>query len=136
MSLLVELSEKQTVPQYFETLFRYIINTIDDVSVDELTDIVKDALSAKQGDMVMTLAEKLRKEGFEKGIQQGMQQGRQQGLIEGIELAVSLKFPAEAFKNVPLIYQIKDTNRLKAVKSAMVAVKSADELIGIIKSLG
>jgi hypothetical protein len=84
LSLLVELSEKRSVSQYFETVFRYIINTIDQVSVDELTDIVKEALSAKQGEMVMTLAEKLRKERFEKGIEQGMQQGMQQGLIEGI----------------------------------------------------
>ena len=88
----------------------------------------------------MTLAEKLRKEGFEKGIQQGVQQGVQQGiqqgLIEGIEVAVSLKFAADAFKIVPLIYQIKDTNLLKAVKSAVLTAKSADELIGIIKSLG
>ena len=139
-SLLVDLSEKETVPQYFETVFRYIINNIDDVSADELTTIVKDSLSAKQGAFVMTLAEKLRKEGFEKGVQQGMQQGMQQGiqqgLIEGIEVAVSLKFTADAFKIMPLIYQIKDTNRLKALKSAVVTAKATDELIVIIKSLG
>jgi predicted transposase/invertase (TIGR01784 family) len=140
LSLLVDLMEKQSVPQYFETVFRYIINNIDEVSVDDLTTIVKESLSQQQGEFVMTLAEKLRKEGFEKGVQQGMQQGMQQGiqqgLIEGIEVAVSLKFAAEAFKIVPLIYQIKDTNLLKAVKSAVVTSKTADELIGIIKSLG
>jgi predicted transposase/invertase (TIGR01784 family) len=148
LSLLADLADKQTAGQYLETVFRYIINNIDDVSADELSGIVKDSLSAKQGEMVMTLAEKLRKEGFEKGIQQGVQQGIQQGvqqgiqqgiqqgLIEGIEVAVSLKFAADAFKIVPLIYQIKDTNLLKAVKSAVVTAKSADELIAIIKSLG
>ncbi len=144
LALLANLAEKQTAGQYLETVFRYIINNIDDVSADELTDIVKDSLSAKQGEMVMTLAEKLRKEGFEKGIQQGVQQGIQQGvqqgiqqgLIEGIEVAVSLKFAADAFKIVPLINQIKDTNLLKAVKSAVVTAKTADELIMIIKSLG
>ena len=31
-SLLLEAVEKQTVPQYFETVFRYIVNNIDDVS--------------------------------------------------------------------------------------------------------
>jgi hypothetical protein len=36
---------------------------------------------------------------------------------------------------VPLIYQIKDKNRLKAVKSAAVTAKTADEWIEIIKSL-
>lgn len=143
LSLLVQLSEKETVPQYVETVFRYIINNIDDVSVDDLTTIVKESLSEKQGEIVMTLAEKLREEGFEKGIregiqqgmQQGMEQGMQQGLIEGIELAISFKFPADAFKIVPLVCQIKDLNVLKAIKAAVVSTKTADELIGIIKSL-
>ncbi len=131
LSLLAQLLEKQTVPQYLETVFRYIINNIDDISADDLTKIVKESLSEKQGELVMTLAEKLRKEGFEKGIQQGIQQG----LIEGIELAVSLKFINDAFKIVPLIYQVKDTSQLKAIKSALVTAKTADELIEIIKSL-
>jgi predicted transposase/invertase (TIGR01784 family) len=135
LSLLAQLLEKQTVPQYLETVFRYIINNIDDVSTDDLTKIVKESLSEKQGELVMTLAEKLRKEGFEKGIQQGMQRGIQQGLIEGIELAVSLKFVNDAFKIVPLIYQVKDTSQLKAIKSAIITSKTADELIEIIKSL-
>jgi predicted transposase YdaD len=139
LSLLVDLSQKQTVPQYFETVFRYIINNIDDVSAEDLTRIVKESLSEKQGAFVMTLAEKLRQEGFEKGIQQGIQQGGQQGIqqgvIEGIELAVSVKFANDAFKIIPLIYQIKDTGLLKAVKSAVVTAKTADELIDIIKNL-
>jgi predicted transposase YdaD len=139
LSLLVDLSQKQTVPQYFETVFRYIINNIDDVSAEDLTRIVKESLSEKQGAFVMTLAEKLRQEGFEKGIQQGIQQGVQQGIqqgvIEGIELAVSVKFANDAFKIIPLIYQIKDTGLLKAVKSAVVTAKTADELIDIIKNL-
>jgi predicted transposase YdaD len=135
LSLLVDLSQQQTVPQYFETVFRYIINNIDDVSAEDLTRIVKESLSEKQGAFVMTLAEKLRQEGFEKGIQQGVQQGIQQGFIEGIELAVSVKFANDAFKIVPQIYQIKDTGLLKAVKSAVLTAKTADELIDIIKSL-
>jgi predicted transposase/invertase (TIGR01784 family) len=152
LSLLVELSEKQTVPQYFETVFRYIINNIDDVSVNDLTKIAKESLSEKQGDVVMTLAEKLHKEGFDKGMQQGKQEGLQQGmqqglqeglqeglrqgLIEAIEVAVSLKFSREAFKIMPMVYQVSDTNLLKTIKSAVLTAKEADELIGIIKGLG
>ena len=143
LALLAQLFEKETVPQYFETVFRYIINNVDDVSADDLAEIVRKALSEQQGDCIMTLAERLRQEGFEKGIQQGMQQGiqqgrqqgMQQGLLEGIEVAVAFKFASEAFKIVPLIYQIKDMNLLKAVKSALVTAKTADELIESIKSL-
>ncbi|MDA8140414.1 MAG: Rpn family recombination-promoting nuclease/putative transposase, partial [Desulfobacteraceae bacterium] len=113
LSLLLQLMEKQTVPQYFETVFRYIISNIDDISVDDLTQIVKESLSEKQGDVVMTLAEKLRKEGYDKGVQQGMQQG----LIEGIEVAVSVRFSRYAFRIMPLMYQMKDTHLLKTLKS-------------------
>jgi hypothetical protein len=147
LSLLVELSEKQTVPQYFETIFRYIINNIDDVSVDDLAKIAKESLSEKQGDMVMTLAEKLHKEGFDKGMQKGIQKGMQkgmqeglqeglrQGLLEAIEVAVSLKFSHEAFKIMPMVYQVSNTNLLKTIKSAVMTAKEADELVGIIKDL-
>lgn len=151
LSLLLQLADKQTAAQYLETVFRYIINNIDNVSADDLTKIVKESLSEKQGDLVMTLAEKLRKEGFEKGVQQGMQQGMQQGvqqgvqqgmqqgirqgLIEGIELAISLKFARDAFKIVPLVYQIAEINQLKAVKPAVMTSKTADELISIIQTL-
>ena len=103
----------------------------------------------------MTLAEKLRKEGFEKGIHQGMQKGMQQGmqqgihqgkieglkeglkqgLIEGVELAISLKFPEESIKIIPLVCQIPDIASLKAVKSVIVLSRTADELIAHIKGL-
>ena len=129
ISLLVQLVEKQTVPQFLETVFRYIISTVDEISADELTKIVKESLSEQQGDVVMTLAEKLRKEGYDKGVQQGIQQG----LIEGIEVAVSLKFTHDAARIMPLIYQIKEISLLKVVKSAVLTAKNADELIDIIK---
>jgi flagellar biosynthesis/type III secretory pathway protein FliH len=122
-----------------KSFLRHYLNNIDDVSADDLTRILKASLSEKKGEVVMTLAEKLRKEGFEKGLQQGVQKGVQQGMrqgfIEGIELAVTVKFTDDAFKIVPLIYQIEDISVLKAVKSALMTVKSADELIDIIKSL-
>lgn len=133
ISLLLQLSEKQTVPQYLETVFRYIISTVDDVSVDELTKIVKESLSEQQGDIVMTLAEKLRKEGYDKGVQHGTMQGIHQGLIEGIEAMILLKFTHDAARIMPLIYQVKDISLLKVVKSAVLTAKNADELIDIIK---
>ena len=74
----------------------------------------------------MTLAEKLRKEGYDKGVQHG--------LIEGIEALVSLKFTHDAARIMPLIYQIKEISLLKVVKSSVLTAKSADELIDIIKN--
>jgi flagellar biosynthesis/type III secretory pathway protein FliH len=75
-------------------------------------------------------------QGMQRGLQEGLQQGLRQGLLEAIEMVVSLKFTHDAFKIMPLVYQIGDTSLLKTIKSAVMAAKDADELIGIIKSIG
>jgi len=136
-SLMRELMEKETGLQYIEAVMRYLFHTIDDMSADQIKAIVEQSLTAKEGDFIMTLAEKLRQEGFEKGIRQGMEKGIRQGmekgmregLMEGIELAVSLKFPDDSVKIMPLINQINDPHRLKAVKEAVRSARDAQELI-------
>ena len=67
----------------------------------------------------MTLAERLRKEGII------------EGLIEGIELAIILKFKSEPEqqKLFQLIRNIKDINKLKKLKSAIIEVETTSELI-------
>jgi predicted transposase/invertase (TIGR01784 family) len=164
-SLMRELMEKDTGLQHLEAVLRYLFNAVDHISTDDIKSIVAQSLSDREGDFIMTLAERLQKEGFEKGvqqgmrrgIQQGMQQGRQQGvqqgiqqgvqqgiqqgmqqgilegLMEGIEMAVSLKFPEEAFRVMPLIHQMKTIAQLKAVKEAIMAASSASEFIEKLK---
>ncbi len=67
----------------------------------------------------MTLAERLRKEGII------------EGLIEGIELAIILKFKSESEqqKLFQLIRNIKDINKLKKLKSAIIEMETTSELI-------
>jgi hypothetical protein len=139
-SLMWELMEKETGLQHLEAVLRYLFNTVDHISTDDIKTIVAKSLSDREGDYIMTLAEKLKKEGFEKGVEQGMRQGMRQGmqqgmlegLLEGIEMAVSLKFPEEAYKIMPLIYQINTISQLKIVKDAIMAVRSASELMTMI----
>ena len=63
--------------------------------------------------------------GMERGIQQGIQQGVMNGLLEGIELGIGLRFGADGLKLMVAVRQIREVDRLKAVKEA---VKNARDL--------
>jgi len=84
----------------------------------------------------MTIAEILRKEGFEQGLQEGIRQGTQQalqqgireGLTEAIELGLSIKFGYEGLGIMPLIQLIQDCERLRKIKNAIKTVKDLSEL--------
>jgi hypothetical protein len=124
LSLLKALLEKQTGMQYIETILRYILNTADNLGVADLKHMVEANLSFTQGEVIMTLAERIKQE----GIQQGIQQGIRQGLLETIEMGIHLRFGAEGYRLLSSIYQIEDINLLKAIKEAVKTVKSLDEL--------
>jgi predicted transposase/invertase (TIGR01784 family) len=136
LSLLRTLLEKQTGMQYIETIIRYILNTAENLAVADLKNIVERNLSSKQGEVIMTLAERIKQEGIqegiekgiEKGIQQGIQQGIRQGLLEAIEMGIHLRFGAEGYRLLSDIYRIEDINVLRAVKEAVKNVKTLNEL--------
>jgi ribosomal protein L31E len=67
LSLLKTLLEKQTGLQYIETVIRYILSTSEDMSAEELKQIVEEQLSAEQGVLTMTIAEQIRQEGIQQG---------------------------------------------------------------------
>ena len=102
------------------------------MAVADLKNMVEKNLSADQGEMIMTLAEKIKEEGIrqgvEKGIQQGIQQGIRQGLIEAIEMGLHLRFGVEGYRIMADIYRIEDINVLRAVKEAVKNVKTLDEI--------
>jgi predicted transposase/invertase (TIGR01784 family) len=155
LSLLKELSQKETGIEYIESLLRYLLSTVEEISTEGMKTILEQSLPNINGDLVMTLAEKWKKEGFEQGIQQGVQQGIQQGvqqgvqqgirqgmqqgmqqgvrqgLLEGIELALILKFgkTAENKKLLKIMKKIQSVDQLKQIKSAILEVKTITELI-------
>jgi len=109
------------------------------MTVSDLKNVVEKNLSFKQGEMIMTLAEKIKQEGVQEGIQQGIQQGVQQGirqgLIEAIEMGLQLRFGAEGYRLMPKIYQIEDVHALRAVKDAVRSMKNIDEIKMVIDGL-
>ena len=89
----------------------------------------------------MTLAEQLRREGFEKGEKigeekgaaKGLRQGEKkgtakglrQGLIEAIELGLTLRFGDKALDLMPKVRRMRKIEKLQALKDA---IKSANDL--------
>ena len=71
------------------------------------------------------LAQYIKEKGFNEGMEQGMEQGIQIGLLEGIELGIGLRFGANGLKLMAAVRQIREVDRLKAVKEA---VKNARDL--------
>jgi hypothetical protein len=72
LGLLKALLEKQTGLQYIEIIIRYILRTAENMTATDLKKMVEENLSVDQGEMTMTLAEKLIQEGIQQGIQQGI----------------------------------------------------------------
>ena len=71
----------------------------------------------------MGLSQMLREEGW----REGQRSGQREGLIEGIELALSLKFGDESRNLAERIAQIRDIQKLKAVKDAIRAASDAED---------
>ena len=67
-SLLKELSKKKTGLQYFESLVKYVFSNVDDITVEKMQAIVHNALLEDKGEYIVTLAEKLRKQGLDQGL--------------------------------------------------------------------
>ncbi len=64
--VLEELREKDKGIEYFETIVRYIMNAKDDITEKELEEVAEEISSERSGE-IMTIAERLKKEGMEKG---------------------------------------------------------------------
>jgi flagellar biosynthesis/type III secretory pathway protein FliH len=96
---------------------------------DEETARYREAYLKKspQKEEIMGLSQSFREEGRREGWREGILEGVREGLVEGIELALSLKFGDESRNLTERIAQIKDVQRLKAVKEAVLAAKNAED---------
>ena len=123
--------ERETGLQYLETVLRYLFSTVNDVSTEKIKEIVGQALSDREGDFIMTLAEKLRMEGEIKGKKEGKKEGLMKGLKQAIELGMSLKFPDKVYAVMSGINKINDTNVLEKIKDAIKTAKDDSEIMAL-----
>ena len=129
LALMKDLMEKQTGLQYFESLFRYLFNTIDNISAERIKEIAEQSISGKAREYIMTLAEKLRKEGEIRGEIKGKLEGKLEGLSDAIELGMTLKFPDELNVVMAGIKNINDIDRLIKIKNAIKTAKDGSEIL-------
>lgn len=125
LSLMKSLMEKETGLQYLETVLRYLFNTMDDISAEAIREVAEQALSAKEGAYIMTLAERLRKEGEIRG----EIRGKLQGLTDAIELGMILKFPDQVDQVMAEVKKIKDLDTLIKIKEAIKTAKDVSEIL-------
>jgi len=123
LSMMQDLSRQETGLKYLETILRYLFNTVEDMTVDEIKGMVEKTVSKEQGGIIMTLAEKLRNEGKEQGIQQGMQQGTK-GLLRRL---ITRRFPVNS-KEVQPIFTDLTTEQLEELGEKLFEAESLDDI--------
>lgn len=82
-----ELDDRKTGIEYFETFMKYIMNAGQKLKKTDIAEIIKKIENTypEGSDIVMTLAEILRKEGIQEGIQEGKLIGLEEGKMLGLE---------------------------------------------------
>ena len=144
LGIMRELLKEDTGLRHIEMILRYIFNATDNVTEQELHDMVEHSLHGSAEGEVMTLAEQLRKEGYEQGIQTGLQKGMQkgelkgkregkrEGLLEGVELGLLIKFGDDGLKLMPIIQLIDSIDELEEVKETLKYATDIAEMKAIV----
>ena len=120
LALMQELMQQQTGLQCLETVLRYLLSIVEGVTTEEIKEIVEKALSRREGDYIMTLAETLHNE------------GKIEGLLEAIELDMSLKFPDKIYTVMAGIQKISDINVLRQIMNTIKSARSDSEIMALL----
>jgi hypothetical protein len=147
LSLMNSLIAKNTGLEYFETVLRYLFGIVDNISAQTIKDIAEKAISDNRGgELVMTLAEQLYKEGEiqgiaigkEKGIaigeEKGVAIGEIRGLRDAIELGIALKFPEDLNTVMDGVEKINNISALRRIKETIKIAQSSSELVILVKT--
>ncbi|WP_035238062.1 Rpn family recombination-promoting nuclease/putative transposase [Desulfobacter vibrioformis] len=101
----------------------------DELSLEEIKEMAEQAISKATGEYIMTLAEKLRKEGEERG----KLEGKLEGLKETIELGITLKFPEDIDTVMISVNKIDDLEILVKIKETIKTAKDNSEILALLK---
>ena len=125
------LMEKETGLQWLEVLILYLTSARqeEDLSAKNIVEIFEQAISKETGEYVMTLLEKLRKEGEERG----KKEARLEGLREAIELGITLKFPGDLDAVMVKVNKINDVETLAEIKEKIKTANDVSEILALLK---
>jgi len=130
LALMQALMEKETGLQWLEVVVRYLASALeeDELSWDQIKEIAEQAISKETGGYVMTLAEKLRKEGEQRGEQKGIK-----GLKEAIEMGITLKFPGDIEAVMAKVNKIDDLDTLVEITKTIKTANDISEVTALLK---
>lgn len=111
LKLILNVSETKSGLRAIETLLRYLFNEVPDLSVDQVDDMLDKHFGEDKKEVIMTVAEQLRKEGF----------------LESIEMGLSLRFGQDGLKYMPRISRIKKIDRLRSLQQALYVARDISE---------
>jgi hypothetical protein len=122
--------EKETGMQWLEVVLRYLASARDDdeLSVDQIKEMVEQAISKETGEYVMTLLEKLRNEGEQKGKLEGIK-----GLREAIETGAAVKFPGDIDTVMAKVNETDDLETLVEVAKTIYTTNDISEILALLK---
>jgi predicted transposase/invertase (TIGR01784 family) len=146
-SLMSEITESEGGLRFLEKILRYLFSATDRVGLEELKHIAERSVPHGKGRTIMTIAEQLRKEGYdqamllleklqhekyEQGMQRGMQQGIREGLLDAIEARLESGFGDKGLEMMPVILRIQDSERLRSIRNVIKTAKDISEIRAII----
>jgi len=102
--LLKGLTHNRVGMEIFRSITQYIFAAQDKVTVEDMRTVAREQLSPKEEEEIMTVAEKLRKEGMQEGRQEGKQEGKREGKQEG-ECTVLRRQLENRFGEIPPEYR-------------------------------
>ena len=135
LGLLRTLMDKETGLQWLEVVIRYLASVLDEdeLSMREIKEMAEKAISKETGGYVMTLAEKLRKEGEARGEEIGEKRGEVKGLRNAIELGMTLKFPGDIEVVMDRVNQINDIAALVEITETIKTAQDSSEILTLLK---
>jgi transposase len=130
-SLLRTLMEKETGLQYLETVIRYLASVLDEeeLSLKQIKEVAELAISKETGGYIMTLAEKLRKEGEKRGEKKGEKKGYRQA----IEVGMAIRFPGDIDTVMAEVNKIDDLEILIEITKRIHTAEDISEILALIK---
>jgi hypothetical protein len=101
----------------------------EDLSLNQIKEMAEQAISKETGGYIMTLAEKLRKEGEKRG----EKKGRLEGLREAVELGITLKLPGDIDTVMARVNKIDDLDTLVKITKTIRTANDISEIRALIK---
>lgn len=132
LHLLKELAGKETGLQYIESLLRYLLSNVENMSGDKLKSLVADSITGKEGSIIMDYANSALGKEYHKGIQMGMQQGMIRGLRETAFDLIDVRFghDPDAGHVKEIIKHIDNIDNLKEKIKTIASVSDLKTFLG------